>query len=209
MEIDEKLKDMMASAVVFHGHSCPGLAIGVVASKIALETAKRSADEELVAVVENDACGVDAIQALTGCTYGKGNLIHKDFGKSVYTFYNRDTGAALRLSLRPEVFAEDDETRVRSKELFDKVRAGTATEAEKEVHNKIWEDRINSILAKGDELFYKTEINKRPPEKARIFNDFICENCGEPAMLTRVCELNGKKYCIPCCKELQKEKETK
>lgn len=207
MEIDQKLKDMMESAVEFHGHACPGVAIGVVASKIALDSGKRSKDDELVAVVENDACGVDAIQALTGCTYGKGNLIHKDFGKSVYTFYNRDTGSAIRLSLKPEVFSEDDKDRERSKELFDKVRAGTASEAEKKEHNKIREDRINSILAKGDELFNKSEINTPPPEKARIFNDFICENCGEPAMITRVCELAGKKFCIPCCKEMQKKNE--
>jgi formylmethanofuran dehydrogenase subunit E len=40
MEIEQEIKDMMESAVEFHGHACPGLAIGVVASKIALDTAK-------------------------------------------------------------------------------------------------------------------------------------------------------------------------
>lgn len=67
-------------AVAFHGHSCPGLAIGYRAAKIALRelAAGRAGDEELVAIVETDACGVDTIQVLTGCTLGKGNLLYRD-----------------------------------------------------------------------------------------------------------------------------------
>lgn len=59
-------------AVEFHGHECPGLAIGVRA----VEAAKVkmgihfSQDEEIVCVTENDACGVDAIQVLAGCSLG-------------------------------------------------------------------------------------------------------------------------------------------
>jgi len=34
----------------------------------------RAEDEEIVAVVETDACGADAIQVRTGCTFGKGNF---------------------------------------------------------------------------------------------------------------------------------------
>ncbi len=48
-----------ADAVSFHGHACPGLAIGYRAAVYALETLRggRDVDEELVAIVENDACG--------------------------------------------------------------------------------------------------------------------------------------------------------
>ena len=55
---------------LFHGHICPGLIIGYQAAVLAKELLeqKRDVDEELVAVVENDACGVDAIQWLLGCT---------------------------------------------------------------------------------------------------------------------------------------------
>ncbi|WP_455391582.1 FmdE family protein [[Eubacterium] cellulosolvens] len=202
MTLDPKLKEMMAKAVEFHGHSCPGLAIGVVGSKIALDSAKRAEDEELVAVVENDACGVDAIQALTGCTYGKGNLIHKDFGKSVYTFYNRDTGKALRLSLKPEIFSADDDSG-RRKEIFDKVISGTATDAEVAEHDELRQRHIDSILERGEEIFKITELATPAPAKARIFENLFCENCGEPFMATRVCERDGRKLCIPCCRELE------
>ncbi len=45
-------------------------------------------------------CGVDAIQVLTGCTYGKGNLIHRDLGKMAFSFYRRTDGKCFG-RLRP------------------------------------------------------------------------------------------------------------
>lgn len=74
--------------VEFHGHECPGLAIGVRA----VEAAKAkmgisfSKDEEIVCVTENDACGVDAVQVLAGCSFGKGNLVYRGTGKQAFTF---------------------------------------------------------------------------------------------------------------------------
>jgi formylmethanofuran dehydrogenase subunit E len=48
------------------------------------ELCARSQDEELVAVVETDRCGVDAIQFLIGRTFGKDNLIHMEYGKNAF-----------------------------------------------------------------------------------------------------------------------------
>lgn len=203
MVIEPELISMLDEASKFHGHTCPGLAIGVVASKIALESAKRSEDEELVAVVENDACGVDAIQALTGCTYGKGNLIHKDFGKSVYIFFNRNSGKAIRLSIKPDLFTSDNAKDRPKKELIDKVRNGSATEAERAEHDRLRQEHINSILDQGTNIFEVKELDEKPPMKARIFDNIICENCGEPFMSSRLCEKEGKNLCIPCCKVIE------
>lgn len=49
----------------------------------------RSSDVEIVVVVENDTCAVDALQVVTGCTMGKGNLIFHDYGKQAYIFIER------------------------------------------------------------------------------------------------------------------------
>jgi formylmethanofuran dehydrogenase subunit E len=53
-------------AVTFHGHPCPGLALTIFAAEFALQylCADRSEVEDLVAIVENIACGIDAIQEL-------------------------------------------------------------------------------------------------------------------------------------------------
>jgi hypothetical protein len=63
--------EIINQTVAFHGHWCPGLAIGIRAAEWALQEMGRATDEEIVAVVETDMCGVDAIQFLIGCTFGK------------------------------------------------------------------------------------------------------------------------------------------
>ena len=97
-------KELIEKTIAFHGHSCPGLAIGIRAAELALKEIGKAPDEEIVAVVETDMCGVDAIQYLTGCTYGKGNLIHKDYGKNAFTFYRRRDNKAIRLVTRRDDF---------------------------------------------------------------------------------------------------------
>ena len=91
--------------VAFHGHACGGLAIGFRAALYAMELleAAPAKDEELVCVAECDACGVDAIQCILGCSVGKGNLLFRMRGKQAYTFYCRKTGQSARLVLRPLV----------------------------------------------------------------------------------------------------------
>lgn len=89
-------------AVRFHGHSCPGLAVGV---RIALDFMERFAqnraeDEEIVVVAETDACGVDGMQVILGCTAGKGNLWLRRRGKNAFTIFRRKAGEGLRYHWR-------------------------------------------------------------------------------------------------------------
>ena len=68
--IDEQL---VKETTDFHGHWCPGLAIGIRAAEWALKEMGKAPDEEIVAVVETDMCGVDAIQYLAlGIARGTG-----------------------------------------------------------------------------------------------------------------------------------------
>lgn len=85
----------------FHGHKCGGLAIGFKAASYASDLLGKdfSEDEELVCVSENDACGVDAIQVLLGCSVGKGNLLFHMRGKQAFSFYDREGGKSFRLVL--------------------------------------------------------------------------------------------------------------
>lgn len=170
-------KKLMDKAVKFHGHSCPGLAIGVSVSKYILEHGNDfSTDEDLVAVVENDNCSVDAIQALLGTTFGKGNLVFLDYGKNNYAFYNRTKKNAIKLSIKKSAFEDRSLSR---------------------------EERIRKLLnAKPEEIFEIKEIKFNPPEEAKIHESIICESCGEPTMSIRIREYNGKKLCVPCFEKL-------
>ena len=101
-------QEHLDKVAAFHGHICPGMLIGFKAVEGAIaqlglsDEALPAVDEEIVAVVENDACGVDAVQVLLGCTYGKSNLIARIRGKMAFSFFSRDTGKSVRLVLKPE-----------------------------------------------------------------------------------------------------------
>lgn len=57
--------------VAFHGHECPGLAMGFKAWEAAKEKMNLtfSTDEEVVCVTENDACGVDDVFTFSTPTF--------------------------------------------------------------------------------------------------------------------------------------------
>lgn len=189
-------KNNINCAIEFHGHSCPGLAIGYRVAELAANRFKdKSIDEELVAVAENRSCAVDAIQAINGCTCGKGNLIIKEYGKHVYTYFKRGDKKALRISLKPDALPQDEKHTA----LFAKIREGSASPEEKEEFQNSHEAKSQKILEMPEEeLFWVKETEIEPPEKAIVYPTLICSKCGEGFMepLGRI--KNGKIICIPC-----------
>ncbi len=183
--------------VAFHGHECPGLAIGFMAAKAGLAwiESTRAEDEEVVTIVENDACGVDAVQVLTGCTFGKGNLIHKDYGKQVFTFFNRDTGRAARFSLKSGATPLDP----RYRELMMKSREGAVSAEERDELAQRRENAMRTILETPTEaLFTKTDPRVELPDMARVQRSEPCAVCGEPTMPLKMIERDGKRLCRGC-----------
>jgi formylmethanofuran dehydrogenase subunit E len=183
--------------VSFHGHSCPGLAIGYRAAKAAMSQLgiERAEDEELVAIVETDACGVDAIQALLGCTLGKGNLIYRDYGKQAYTVANRATGKAVRIVLKPNSRPSSPEYDV----LRQAVLSEIASEEQQQQYQCYQQERLQQILNLDEHELFKIEIVDQPlPDKARIFNSVLCEYCGENVMEPRARLRDGKISCLAC-----------
>jgi formylmethanofuran dehydrogenase subunit E len=184
-------------AVAFHGHLCPGLAIGIRAAEIALREIGASAlDEEVVAVVETDMCGVDAVQALTGCTFGKGNFVHKDYGKKAFSFYRRGDGKGIRIVTLPGVLPPRDSER---EELFDKMRAGALAPEERKRFGELQIILSQKILdAPLEELFEIKAALPGVPEQAKIQRSAACARCKEEVMETRLREVDGMKVCVPC-----------
>ena len=181
----------------FHGHICAGLSIGYLAATAGMDwlKEKRALDEELVAIVETDACCVDAIQVLTGCTYGKGNLICKDYGKMGFTFFNRNNGEGVRLLMKPNTFQPN----ARQLELFDKSREGKLTDAEKEELGSLGLQRAKDILdMAADDLFSMTPVTTGMPEKARIDKSTPCGRCGELTMHSKLESIDGELVCRGC-----------
>lgn len=182
--------------VAFHGHACPGLALGYRVSLYALKMlGDRAFDEELTATVENKSCAVDAVQVLTGCTFGKGNLVFRDYGKHVYTFIRRPSGEGIRISVDWRSPEETD----KEKSLWERYMKGDRS---MEVLNIIRDGKAKKIeiimSAKDEELFTVTKSGMALPEEARIYPSVRCAGCNEKVMEPRARLRDGKIVCIPC-----------
>lgn len=165
-------RSLWDKCVAFHGHACGGLAVGYQASLLAMELLdihSVAEDEEIVCITENDACGVDAVQALLGCTLGKGNLLIRLRGKLAFSFYNRKNGKAVRLVLR----ATPEKSR---EERLDWLMHGDC-------------HAMFDVKAPRFTL----------PEQARIFKTCTCAKCGEPVAENHVRMQEGELVCADCC----------
>ena len=168
MMIDEKA--LWEKAADFHGHTCGGLTIGYKASLYAIRLLdiQFSQDEELVCITENDACGVDAVQAILGCSVGKGNLLFHITGKQAFSFYNRKTGKSVRLVLRrrPSMTREESFAYCQSQKPCD--------------------------------LFDAMPVRIPLPEPARLFRSVTCSCCGESTAESMIRMQDGKPLCLDC-----------
>jgi len=183
--------------VDFHGHECLGLATGFRQAMYALEQlgVTKAEDEELLAIVENDACGVDAVQVLTGCTLGKGNLIFRDSGKMAMTLANRRTGKAIRV-LRNEYKIPEDE---HFYDVLQNIASGLSSEEEQAEWSKIQKERVLKYLALPQEKLYRaSEVEMPVIEKARLFKTIICSKCQEPFSEGKARLSEGKILCSDC-----------
>lgn len=164
-------REYWEKCVAFHGHACGGLTIGYKAALYAMELLGIgfSEDEDVVCVTENDACGVDAIQVILGCSAGKGNLLFRLRGKQAFSFFDRKTGKAVRLVLR--------ETPAMSREeKFNWMHA-----------------------QKPSDLFDVKEPGFALPEPAQIFKSMKCARCGEVTSENMLRLENGEAVCLDCC----------
>ena len=168
----EDKKVLWEKCAAFHGHVCPGLTGmrgQLEPDEAELLELTFSADEQVVCVSENDACGCDAIQVILGCSIGKGNLLFHMTGKQAFSFYNRKTGKSVRLVLRA------------------KPREMTREESFEYYHS-----------CTDSEMFEVKETTIRLPEQARIFESYVCECCGEMTGANWIRISQGKKVCVDC-----------
>jgi len=192
-EVPEDLKE----CIRFHGHLCPGIIYGYRVSKEAMRILelKRSGDEEVVAVCENDSCSVDALQIVLGTTSGKGNLIIKNYGKNAYTVISRKQNKAYRFS-RKSFYRYLGKEKEEFNVLEEAVASGTATKEQKKRQKFL---KSMDLLAKPFiDIFETKETEFAMPEYAELAPSKACEKCGEMTMATKLKSFSGKEFCVPC-----------
>lgn len=173
--MDKSAEKYWEKSVKFHGHQCPGLAIGLkcaLIAKDALDIDDNMDDEDVVCLAETDACGVDAIQITLGATVGSGSLriIYK--GKNAFSFYNRKNNKSARVVFK-----------------------GIDKEMEKN-------DKIHEILYSENSKYFEIKQPKHPfPPRAAIYKSAICAKCLEITAENSLKDIDGKPICSDCCKE--------
>ena len=201
IELPEDLK----KCIDFHGHLCPGLVYGYLVAKEAINLLelKRSKDEEVVAISENDSCAVDALQILLGTSTGKGNLILKDYGKNAYTILNRSGEKAYRFS-RDKSYRYSGERKEEFDRLDAAISSGAATEKEKRRQKML---KVSDLLSRPfNEVFATKEIDFFMPPYAPLARSEACAKCGEMTMSTKmVSPKDDERICIPCSRAKKTE----
>ena len=189
----------LRACVDFHGHLCPGLVYGYRVAVEAMErlNLSRAADEETVAITENDSCAVDALQVLLGTTLGKGNLLLRDYGKNAYTIFHRAQNHGLRFS-RKKTYAYQGENEKQYAALEEKMNKGTATPEDLQAQKYL---KARHLLALSFAELYDTEEvdGLFIPAYATLAPSLACDDCGEMTMSSRlVPSSDGRKRCRPC-----------
>ena len=112
---------------------------------------------------------MDAIQVMLGCSIGKGNLLFHMRGKQAFAFYNRKDGKSVRLVLKPK---PDGMTREQSFDYYQSCRP--------------------------EDMFDVKKAVIQLPEKARLFDSYTCDCCGESTGANWIRLSGGKKLCLDC-----------
>lgn len=196
-----KNEELLERAAVLHGHFCPGLAMGVKASLIALQQLNLEHDgmEDVLTIVETNSCFSDGVQYVTGCTFGNNALVYRDLGKTGATFVKRGE-KGVRIMKKKDSRDNWENRFPEYSELFEKVvkyRKGTQEDRKKmmEIAKEISHFVVD---LEPEKLFKIKEKDVTLPEYAPIHESYICEKCGESVMSTRTVKKEGKTFCLLC-----------
>lgn len=184
--------------VDFHRHLCLDIAMGYrIGKTLTREMGKELRTmKDVVAIVENETCAVDAIQEFTGCTMGKRNLILAGTGKPVYILQNTKSGNAVRVYCKYwETFDLDGAFGKRRKHAS----SPDATAEEQQLWQRELNTKIKEILrAPEDVLFTIQKVTLPAPPKSGKYKAAPCEGCSEHTNVERLAEVGGRKLCPAC-----------
>ena len=181
----------------FHGHLGPGAAIGIRVAEAALTVVgSHSRSNQIVAVVETNLCAVDPIQYLTGCTFGKRNLIHLDYGKNVFTFWQRSSLKGVRIIAQPDSAVAVDPEYWR---IHERIHDHRATADEQSAFLETQEKRYNNIMQMDlGQICHIQASGGSPPGRVPATAPRPCSKCGEFTLGTHLRAFGRLELCEQC-----------
>ncbi|BCS88120.1 FmdE family protein [Pseudodesulfovibrio sediminis] len=189
----------------FHGHLCPGIALGIMSTLTGLREmgilhAVNNGMEDMLAIVETNACFTDGVQYISGCTLGNNALIYRDFGKTAVTFALRSRSLAVRVRVTSEyarVIAEGSPDFFPLMEKVVRDRSGSG-EDEAAFMRAGRQAAVYLINQTADRFLSTAIVEPLLPPYAPITETLVCSACGEPFMATKGVSADGKILCRAC-----------
>jgi formylmethanofuran dehydrogenase subunit E len=181
---DIDLDKYFAEVEKFHGHLCAGVMLGTRMAllgmkAIGIDDPKGKDKKNLIVYVEMDRCATDAILVVTGCHPGKRTMKILDYGKMAATFFNLETGKAVRIAEK-----NNDGDKVITREM---IRQNPHT--------------IDHAKRPDEELFTISEVKvelKQEDLPGPPLRTVACSICGERVMDMRDVLVGGKYVCRAC-----------
>ena len=192
-------EEILETGLKFHGHKCPAMPMGLRAGLAAMNAlgVERSQDKELRVLAETGeghaaGCFLDGIMTATGCTYGKSNIKKLYYNKMAFTLIDARTGRAVRVSLKPEFFAQALQS-----PFVQQRKAGVPPQ---DIPAAIADPLVDKVLNLPEEMFLsigpvqQVEVSRGKAE----FEARPCAKCGELTFVNKLQESPGGPLCIPC-----------
>lgn len=171
--------EQLAKAAEFHGHICGGIAIGTKLAMYGMELLGMELNQRhknLIVFLEIDRCMSDAVQSVTGCSMGKRTLKQMYYGKFAATFYNQDTGEALRIT------DADANKKSKVKETKEEMIARFRQTPPEDLFKV---EKVKIELSRGD-------------MPGKPYTTAFCCQCGEKVSDGKHVLIGGKAYCRSC-----------
>ena len=188
VEVNPKLKEMLAQTSALHKHLCPRQVLGVrmglyAAELLSIELPQR--DKRLLAIVETDGCFTDGVSVTTGCWMGHRTMRLVDHGKVAVTFVDTNDGRTIRLSPMPNV----------------RLRASATAPA---AANR-WKAQLEAYqMLQNKELFRLQAVQLNLDLDAIVGKPGMrvnCSACGEEILNQRGMVKDGQTICQSCAGE--------
>ena len=161
-------------AISFHGHLCGGQLTGVRMARYALRyfgIEDPDTYRDLIVFVECDRCLTDAIMVVTNCHPGKRRMKCLDSGKQAATFYDIQSGKAIRMT-------------------------NVSEKAPKDCNLKEWfAARSDEDLFKVEQVRVNITENDLPGRPRHVAT---CMRCGEQVTDGREVVIQGETLCRNC-----------
>ena len=193
-------REYLKAGQQLHGHKCPAMPLGLRAGAAAMNRlgVERAKDKQLYAIVElgDDHCAhcfADGVQMVTGCTFGKGNIVKTHQGKFGVTLVDRASGRAVRVVPQAE-----GQMAMKKTPFFIEYRMKGVPASQ--VPDAVVEPLIERVLSLPEEQLLKVgDIERREvPKAAEAFASFVCDRCGEMVVEKYGRLVGDRRVCISC-----------